>query len=88
MRSKEVEEGIGHLEWLLDKGILTTEDEPYIKTVLSYISELEEICKKQEHRIIEDDIPKQMIRDKIKELSKKHNNLFDSQIVLKELLGE
>lgn len=88
MRSKEVEEGIGHLEMLLDYGILASEDEPHIKTVLSYISELEGKCAMQEYRINEMDIPKQVVRDKVEELRKKYNNLFDSQKVLKELLGE
>lgn len=33
-------------------------------------------------------ISKQVIRDKIEESRKKHNNLFDSQTILKEILGE
>ena len=41
MNKEEVKEGISHLKWLLDSGILASEDEPHIKTVLNYIEELE-----------------------------------------------
>lgn len=66
-----------------------------IDKVIAYISELEETCKKQEHRIIEDDIPKQMIRDKIKELESYKGLVmyekYNYELIitnLKELLGE
>lgn len=70
MRSKEVDEAIKSIENFINQKYYNGVTADEMKTVLNYISKLEEICKKQEHRIIEDDIPKQMIRDKI-------NNMFE-----------
>lgn len=41
MNKEGIKEGISHLEMLLNYGILSSEDEPHIKTVLNYIEKLE-----------------------------------------------
>ena len=42
MNKEEIEQAKGHLEWLLDNGILTSEDEPHIENILKYIQQLEQ----------------------------------------------
>lgn len=42
LSKEEIEKGKAHLEWLIDRGILTSEDEPHIKAVLNYIEQLEQ----------------------------------------------
>ena len=41
MNKEEIEQAKGHLGWLLDNGILTSEDEPHIENILKYIQQLE-----------------------------------------------
>ncbi|MBR3002879.1 MAG: hypothetical protein IKF38_04905 [Clostridia bacterium] len=41
--NKEEKESVAHLEWLLDEGILSSEDEPYIEKVLNLIQKQEKI---------------------------------------------
>lgn len=53
MNKEEVKEGISHLKWLLDSGILASEDEPHIKTVLNYIEKLENMYNKEHNEHIE-----------------------------------
>lgn len=67
MEKEEIEKAKGHLEWLLDNGILASEDEPHIENILKYIRYLEqkesildkvtEYCKRFEYETepIEDD---------------------------------
>lgn len=45
----EIKEAKAHLRWLLDNGILSTEDEPYIKNILKYIEDLEDENKKYKY---------------------------------------
>lgn len=40
--SEEEKEAIAHLEWLLDSGILASEDEPHIETILNLIEKQKE----------------------------------------------
>ena len=42
MNKEEIEQAKGHLEWLLDNGILASEDEPHIEKILKYIQHLEQ----------------------------------------------
>lgn len=42
MEKEEIEKAKGHLEWLLDNGILASEDEPHIENILKYIRYLEQ----------------------------------------------
>lgn len=72
--NKEVEEAKAHLEWLLDEGILSSEDEEPIKTILNYIQELEEkneFLRDLRDRLIatikDDYVPKQKIQDTVEE---------------------
>ena len=88
MRSKEVDKSIKSLEKFVNQKYYNGVTAEEMKIVLTYISKLEGKCAMQEYRINEMDIPKQVIRDKVEKLRKKYNNLFDSQKVLKELLGE
>lgn len=46
---KEIKEAKSHLEWLLNNGILATEDEPHIKNILKYIEDLENENKKYKY---------------------------------------
>lgn len=41
MDKEEIEKGKAHLEWLLDNGILSSEDELHIENILKYINNLE-----------------------------------------------
>ena len=56
MEKEEIEKAKGHLEWLLDNGILASEDEPHIENILKYIRYLEQ---------------KESILDKVTELANK-----------------
>lgn len=67
---KEVKESIKSMTNFVNQKYYNGVTSEEMKIVLSYISELETRCKIQEYRIIEMDIPKQMIRDKIEELEK------------------
>lgn len=42
MNKEEIEKAKCHLEWLLDNGILASEDEPHIENILKYIQHLEQ----------------------------------------------
>ena len=102
MRRKEVEEAINNLKRDIDlakdgEGFETEVlcDKCDLVTALYYIEELE----KEKQQVLDDyqdlgkDLannftPNEVIREKIEELRKKHNNVFDSQTVLKELFGE
>lgn len=51
MLSEEEKKAIAHLEWLLDDGILASEDEPYIETILNLI-EKQQAEKEKKDKII------------------------------------
>lgn len=42
MNKEKIEKAKCHLEWLLDNGILASEDEPHIENILKYIQHLEQ----------------------------------------------
>ena len=51
--SEEEKKAIAHLEWLLDDGILASEDEPYIETILNLIEKQNKIIDKMAEYIKE-----------------------------------
>ena len=46
MNKEKIEKAKCHLEWLLDNGILASEDEPHIENILKYIQHLEQKSEK------------------------------------------
>lgn len=99
----DIEEARKRIKYLIEDSCTCpecTKNKEAYETVLNYISELETRCKMQEYRIVEMDIPKQMIKDKIEELENKamsygHRidrdesfNIQSKISVLIELLGE
>lgn len=42
LSKEEIENGKAHLKWMLDNGILTSEDDSHVETVLEYIEQLEQ----------------------------------------------
>jgi hypothetical protein len=49
--SEEEKESVAHLEWLLDEGILSSEDEPFIETVLNLIPKQSKIIDKMAEQL-------------------------------------
>lgn len=69
-----------------------------MKERVEQVKEYIEILEKEKQQVLDDYqdlgkdlannfISKEVIIDKIEELRKKHNNVFDSQTILKEILG-
>lgn len=55
MQSKEeIENGKAHLGWMLDNGILTSEDDSHVEAVLEYIEQLESEKQKLIEKLEED----------------------------------
>lgn len=42
LSKEEIENGKAYLKWMLDNGILTSEDDSHVETVLEYIEQLEQ----------------------------------------------
>lgn len=54
LSKEEIENGKAHLRWLLDNGILTSEDDSYVEAVLEYIEQLESEKQKLIEKLEED----------------------------------
>lgn len=56
--SEEEKESVAHLEWLLDEGILSSEDESFIEKVLNLIQKQSKIIDKMAEEILKIDTAK------------------------------
>lgn len=76
--SEEEKEAIAHLEWLLDSGILASEDEPHVETVLNLIQTQKAEIKKK------DKIIDAMANEIYIEITKPDGNHFNTVEEVKE----